>query len=55
LGDKIKDEMDREGSMHGRDKNAYKILVRKPEGNRPHRRPRHRWEDNIKKDLREVG
>jgi len=29
--------------------------VGKPEGNRPHGRPRHRWEDNIKMDLLEVG
>jgi hypothetical protein len=28
-------------------KNAYKILVRKPEVKRPLRRPRQRWEDNI--------
>ena len=27
----------------------------KPEGNRQHGRPRHRWEDNIKMDLQEVG
>jgi hypothetical protein len=30
-------------------------LVRKPEGKRPLGRPRRRWEDNIKKDLQEVG
>jgi hypothetical protein len=30
------------------------ILVRKPEGKRPLRRPRHRWEDNIRMDLREI-
>jgi hypothetical protein len=29
--------------------------VGKPEGKRPLGRPRHRWEDNIKKDLQEVG
>ena len=29
--------------------------VGKPEGNRPLRRPRRRWEDNIKMDLREIG
>jgi hypothetical protein len=29
--------------------------VRKPEGKRPLRRTRHRWEDNIKTDLQEVG
>jgi hypothetical protein len=34
---------------------AYRVLVRKPEGWRPLGRPRHRWEDNIKMDLREVG
>ena len=32
-----------------------KVLVRKPEGKRPLGRPRHRWEDNIKMDLAEVG
>jgi hypothetical protein len=35
-------------------RNAYKIFVRKPEGNRPLRRPRHRWEDNIRMDLGEI-
>jgi hypothetical protein len=34
---------------------AYRALVGKPEGRRPLERPRHRWEDNIKTDLREVG
>jgi hypothetical protein len=29
--------------------------VRKPEGERPLRRPKHRWEDNIKMDLRVIG
>jgi hypothetical protein len=29
--------------------------MRKPEGKRPLGRPRHRWEDNIKMDLQEVG
>ena len=33
----------------------YRVLVGKPEGKRPLRRPRHRWEDNIKMDLQEVG
>jgi hypothetical protein len=36
-------------------KNVYKILVGKPEGNRPLRRPRHRWEDNTEIDLKEIG
>jgi hypothetical protein len=30
--------------------NAYKIFIRKPEGKRAHRRPRNRWEDNIRMD-----
>jgi hypothetical protein len=34
---------------------AYRALVGKPEGGRPLGRPRRRWEDNIKMDLREVG
>jgi hypothetical protein len=36
-------------------KNAYRILVGKPEGKRPLGRPRCRWADNIKLDLREIG
>ena len=36
-------------------RNAYRVLVGKPEGKRPLGRPRGRWEDNIKMDLREVG
>jgi hypothetical protein len=36
-------------------RSAYKILVGKPEGKRPLRRHRCRWEDNIKMDLGEVG
>jgi len=34
---------------------VYRVLVGKPEGKRPLWRPRCRWEDNIKLDLREVG
>ena len=36
-------------------RNAYRILVGKPESKRRLGRPRRRWEDNIKMDLREVG
>jgi hypothetical protein len=36
-------------------RNQYRILVGKPEGKRPLRRPQHRWVDNIKIDLRETG
>jgi hypothetical protein len=35
--------------------NAYRILVGNPEGKRPLRRPKCRWVDNIKMDLREIG
>jgi hypothetical protein len=35
--------------------NAYRILVGKPEGKRPLGRPRPRWVNNIKMDLREIG
>ena len=33
----------------------YRVLVGKPGGKRPLGRPRHRWEDNTKMDLQEVG
>ena len=39
----------------GEKRGVYRVLVRKPEGKRPLGRPRRRWEDNNKKDLREVG
>jgi hypothetical protein len=38
----------------GEMRNALKILVRKPEEKRPHGRPRHRWEVNIRMDVREI-
>ena len=34
---------------------VHRVLVGKPEGKSPFWRPRHRWEDNIKLDLKEVG
>jgi hypothetical protein len=34
---------------------VYRVLVRRPEGKRPVGRPRRRWEDKIKMDLREIG
>jgi hypothetical protein len=43
------------GSTNGEKRNAYRILVGKPEGKIPLGRPRRRWEDNIKMDLREIG
>jgi hypothetical protein len=39
----------------GERRGAYRVLVGKPDGRRPLGRPRCRWEDNIKMDLREVG
>jgi hypothetical protein len=39
----------------GQKRGAYRILVGRPEGRRQLGRPRHRWEDNIKIDLPEVG
>jgi hypothetical protein len=33
------------------ERKVYKVLVGKPEGKRPHERPRHRWEDGIRMDL----
>jgi hypothetical protein len=36
-------------------RNVYRSLVGKPEGQTPLGRPRHRWEDNIRMDLREIG
>jgi len=39
----------------GERRGVCRVLVGKPEGKRPLGRPRRRWEDNIKKDLQEVG
>ncbi|KAJ4434549.1 hypothetical protein ANN_23111 [Periplaneta americana] len=39
----------------GESRNAFRVLVGRPEGKIPLGRPRRRWEDNIKMDLREVG
>jgi hypothetical protein len=39
----------------GEGRNLYRVLVGKPEGKRPLRRPRRRWEDGIKMDLEEIG
>jgi hypothetical protein len=39
----------------GEGRDVYRVLVGRPKGKRPLGRPRHRWEDNIKVDLREIG
>jgi hypothetical protein len=42
-------------STNGEKRNAYRLLVAKPEGRRPLGRPRRRWLHNIRMDLVEVG
>jgi hypothetical protein len=49
------DEMGRSCSMHGEKKEAYRILVGTTGGKRPLGRPRCKWKDNIKMNLRETG
>jgi hypothetical protein len=46
--------MGRYRSTNGEKRNASRILVGEPEGKRPLGRPRRRWVDNIKMDLREI-
>jgi hypothetical protein len=56
LNNQVKeDELGRTCSTNGGKRNAYRILVGNPEGKRPLERPRHKWVDNIKMDLREIG
>jgi hypothetical protein len=45
--------MGRTCSTNGETRNAYKILLGKPEGKRPLGRPRRAWVDNIKMDLKD--
>jgi hypothetical protein len=40
---------------HGRGGNVYRVLMGRPEGKRPLGKPRRRWEDGIRLDLREIG
>jgi hypothetical protein len=46
--------MGRACCTNGEKKNAYRVLVGKPEGRRPLERERRKWVDNIKMDLREM-
>jgi hypothetical protein len=39
----------------GEERNVYRVLIGKPEGKRPLGRPRHKWENGIRMDLREIG
>jgi hypothetical protein len=47
--------MGRTFSAYGEKRNACRILVRKPGGKKPLGRPRRRWEENIRINLREIG
>jgi hypothetical protein len=47
--------MDRACSPNGEKRNAYRILMGKPEGKRPLVRPKRKWVDNIEMDLRKIG
>jgi hypothetical protein len=51
----IKSRMKRAGHVACMGRGVYRFLGRTPEGKKTLRRPRHRWEDNIKMDLQEVG
>jgi hypothetical protein len=51
----MQDEMVRACSTNGEKRNAYSLLVGKPEGKRPVGRRRRRYEDNYKMYLREIG
>jgi hypothetical protein len=42
-------------ARRGEGRGVHRVLVGKPEGRRPLGRPRRRWEENIKRDLEEVG
>jgi len=52
VSDKIKKK---EACAYGGGERRVRVLVGKPDGRRPLGRPRRRWEDNIKMDLKEVG
>jgi hypothetical protein len=43
------------GHRVGEERNVYRVLMGKPEGKRPLGRPRRRWENRIRMDLREIG
>jgi hypothetical protein len=56
LGNQIeKNGMGGASSAYGEKSGAYTVMVGRPEGRRPLGRPRLRWEDNIKRDIQEVG
>jgi hypothetical protein len=50
-----KNELGEACSEDGEGRGVYRVLVGKPEGNKPLERPRRRWEDSVKMDLQGVG
>jgi hypothetical protein len=46
---------ERHAACMGEGRHVYRVLVGKPKEKRPLGRTRHRWEDNIRMDLREIG
>jgi hypothetical protein len=50
----VEDEMVEHVARMGEMRNAYKILVGTPEGKRPLGKSRHKWEDDIRLDLRKI-
>ena len=50
-----RNEMGGSCGAYGDGRGLHRVLVGKPEGKRPLGRPRRRWEDDVKMDLREVG
>jgi hypothetical protein len=55
VGDKIKKRWMGHVARMGEGRGMYRVLVGKPEGKRPLGRPKHRWKDNIKMEIQEVG
>jgi hypothetical protein len=43
------------GEERREERNVYRVLMGKPEGKRPLGRPKRRWEDGIRMDLRKIG
>jgi hypothetical protein len=54
-GDQSNTEMGGARSTYGEKRGACRVLAGRPEGNKPFGRPRHRWEDDTKMDLQDVG
>jgi hypothetical protein len=54
-GVKIEIGFEEHVAQMGEGRSVYRVLVGRPKGKRPLGRPRQRWEDNIKMDLREIG